>query len=279
MSSHRPRRGVDGANFISRHLVAWATPIAWLGFQRPLKEIDLPGPPRFLCAVEDEHDVCNTGARLWAEEMAKARKENRPASLVAMWRKLAHVQWVIGGSLGFATGVLTSLARPYVLRELILALDGGSNERAYSLAVGFAIVCAFESWTRTASRYWAGDCAPLMCVSASIQLVANKAMMLRVGAGKEGAETSLVGNDLFRLADMLAVAGVGLTGVASIISGTAMLLLWLGPIVRRRRRRRSKAFYPARFCLPPAPSPCASPTPPVAPSTSLASPSLSLAWR
>ena len=170
-----------------------------------------------------------------------------------MWRKLAHVQWVIGGSLGFATGVLTSLARPYVLRELILALDGGSNERAYSLAVGFAIVCAFESWTRTASRYWAGDCAPLMCVSASIQLVANKAMMLRVGAGKEGAETSLVGNDLFRLADMLAVAGVGLTGVASIISGTAMLLLWLGPIVRRRRR--SKAFYPARFCLPPAPFP------------------------
>ena len=225
-------RGVDGANFVSRQLVAWATPIAWLGFQRPLQEADLPGAPRFLAANEHGRDVCNTGARLWAEEMAKAQKETRDTSLVTMWWKLARAHWVIGGCLGFATGLLTSLVRPYVLRELILALDGESNERAYSFAVGFAVVCAFESWTRAASRYYAGDCAPLMCVSASIHLVTNKAMTLRVGAGKEGAETSLVGNDLFRLADMLAVAGLGLTGLASIISGTVMLLLWLGPIVR-----------------------------------------------
>ena len=117
-----------------------------------------------------------------------------------------------------------------------------------------------------------------MCVSASIQLVANKAMMLRVGAGKEGAETSLVGNDLFRLADMLAVAGLGLTGLASIISGTAMLLLWLGPIVRRRRRR-SKASYPTLVTLPPVRTSLTPSAPGRVFDVLLASPSLSLVWR
>ena len=67
-----------------------------------------------------------------------------------------------------------------------------------------------------------------MSVSATIRMVAEKSTRLRVGAGIEGAETALVGNDLFRLADMFGVFPQGMVAVGSLIGGTIMLLYLMG---------------------------------------------------
>ena len=215
---------------MSRQTLMWATGIAWRGFLRPLAEEDLPDTPHVLAAHDS--DVSELGAKLWAEEIAVARQEGRTPRLSAMWRRLAMHQWLIGGALGFTTGFLTTVARPLVLRELIFATSDDSSydlASAYMLAISFFLVVALEAWTRSASRYYMGDVAPLMAVSATIQLVATQCTALRVGAGGEGSETALVGNDLFRLADMLSLVPNALTSLSSLLGGTAMLLWLLGP--------------------------------------------------
>ena len=222
--------GVDRAGFLSRQLVAWATPIAWQGFQRPLQETDLPGAPKLLRSAASEDDICRIGARLWAAEVTKTRALGRKPSLFMTWLRIAPKQWFLGSLLGIVCGITTNLARPFLLRELIRALDPEqySMDAALGIAAAFAVLCAFESWTRNMSRYEMGDCAPLMSVSATIQMVAEKSTRLRVGAGIEGAETALVGNDLFRLADMFGVFPQGMVAVGSLIGGTIMLLYLMG---------------------------------------------------
>lgn len=200
-------KGVDGAGFLSRQLIAWATPIAWRGFKAPLQEPDVPAAPRLLRAATGDADVTTRGARLWAEEVESARAKGRKPSLFKTWLRLARWNWYLGSIFGILCGVMTNLARPLLLRELIRALDPAnySIEAALGLAAGFAVLCAFESWFRNMSRYEMGDVAALVCVSATIQMVAKKSAVVRAGAGAEGAETALVGNDLFRLSDMLGV--------------------------------------------------------------------------
>ena len=195
----------------------------------------MPGSPKLLRAADGTSaslgvDICELGAKLWAEEIAKARKVGKKPSLFMVWMRLAPLQWWLGTALGFVCGVTSNLARPLLLRELILALDPDnySIEAACGLSAAFAVLCAFESWARNMSRYEMGDCAPLMCVSAAIQMVAQKSTVLNVGASTEGAETALVGNDLFRLADMMGVFPQGMVAMGSLVGGTIMLLWLIG---------------------------------------------------
>ena len=117
-----PASGVDRAGFVSRQLVAWATPIAWRGFNRPLQETDLPGTPKLLRAADGtsaslDVDICELGAKLWAEEIAKARKVGKKPSLFMVWMRLAPLQWWLGTALGFVCGVTsTGVVKP--VREL-----------------------------------------------------------------------------------------------------------------------------------------------------------------
>ena len=104
------RRGVDGASFLSRQVVAWATGIILDGRRRPLQKEDLPSTPSMLFS-EGHDDICARGAQLWSEQIAKTNGTKREPSLAAVWYQLSKANWLIGCSLAFVCGICTTVAR------------------------------------------------------------------------------------------------------------------------------------------------------------------------
>ena len=82
--------------------------------------------------------------------------------------------------------------------------------------------------SRAHGMHYAGDRAVLRALSGTIQLVAEKSATLRVGVGKEGAETTLVGNDLMRSVEFLEVFPMFVTSAVSLVCGVVLLLVFLG---------------------------------------------------
>ena len=221
-------RGFDDSWYAFKWLALWVSPIAWRGFKRPLEESDLPPTPAPLDDTVTNEDVCVRGARLWAEE---CRHTSAP-SLQRVWLKLSYNSVVAGSCSAWLTGILTTVVRPLVLRQAIRAVKADSE---YSLGAGYALIAIFgvvvllESLSRSLAKFLCGDLAALQCVSATISLLTGKAMDVKVGASKEGAETALVGNDIFRLADMLGFAPNFWTCLSSLGGGIVLLLVFLGP--------------------------------------------------
>ena len=126
-----------------------------------------------------EADVSDTAARFWEDELSKATAAGREPNLFPVWHRIARTNWYIGSALGFANGLLTVVARPVVLRQLIRATTDASGDysagAAYALAVGLYVVVVLETWTRAASKYYAGDCGPLQCVSGTVHTLSARA--------------------------------------------------------------------------------------------------------
>jgi hypothetical protein len=115
--------------------IAWAMPLVREGFKSPLKADRVPTRPKKRRA----HALVARAEELWAEEVA--RKKNK-ASLMRVMFKLQRGTLVTGVLVSIAQGLLFSVARPLLLRLLILTVSDFENT-AIEESVGIAILFSF----------------------------------------------------------------------------------------------------------------------------------------
>ncbi len=216
--------GGDTASLFSRLFVLWGTPIAWRGTKRPLKESELPPPPALLCGLRAEAE------RLWAAELAAApttRPNGKPNIIKGVCFPIAKEALVLGYVLNIVSGGFTTIVRPLLSKFLIQALRSDSEmstEGGWALAGALAATVFMERWTTVQGSLYAGDEGPLRIVTALTHLVAKKTIELQVGAGKEGFETALLGNDLVRGSEMAKIFPLLPLGISCLVGGVGMLL-------------------------------------------------------
>ena len=102
--------------------------------------------------------------------------------------------------------------KPLLLIYVIRSSDPASTidkPVAFVLCVGMSLTLWLEGWSRGHSMHYGGDRAPILGIVGTIQLIGEKSCKLKTGEGAEGAETTLVGNDLIRAADFLSAPILG----------------------------------------------------------------------
>ena len=173
-------RGGDTASLVLRLFVWWATPIAWRGTKRSLREQELPPPPAHLCNLRAEAE------RLWAAELASApmhRPEGTPNIIKAVCLPIARRALVLGYLLNALSGFISTVVRPLLSKFLIGALHADSSiSPAGGWALAGCLVASLfvERWMTIQGTLYAGDEGPLRIVTALTHLVATKAMALQV---------------------------------------------------------------------------------------------------
>lgn len=173
----------------------------------------------------------------WELECERGRKGG-PNVAFGPGSAVAGRAFCLGQALCALSGLLVTLARPLILRGLLRALptiDGSPPAYspiswAYGYAIGLAVCVWLENFTRGFGLFLAGELAPLRFVAATLQLIATKLMKLHVAEGRDGAETSLAGNDLLRLEGLLKITPTAGASFTSLLGGLITLLLTLGPV-------------------------------------------------
>ena len=206
-------------------------------------EPDSHPPPQLLCNLRDEAE------RLWAEEVAAAstkRPNGKPDIVKGLCFPIARNAIVLGYTLNIVSGCFTTIVRPLLSKLLIDALRDDSTTSSTAGWVLCGALCAtvfLERWTTVQGSLYAGDEGPLRIVTALTHLVAKKTIELQVGAGKEGFETALLGNDLVRGSEMAKIMPLLPLGISCSSACRDATVHWR-PHDARRRRRHVRAARP-----------------------------------
>lgn len=226
----------DAASAPSKLLFTWIAPLALRGWRRPLQRADIPRTPKTLRKTV-QADFFAAAQRDWELERERGRKSG-PNVAYGPGAAVAGREFYLGQALCGFSGLLVTLVRPLILRELLRtlpAIDGSPAAYsditwAYGYAVGLAFCTWLENFTRGLGLFYAGEVAPLRFVSSTLQLIAVKLMKLHVVEGRDGLETSLAGNDLLRLEGLLKLIPTAGASLTSLLGGLIALLLTLGPV-------------------------------------------------
>lgn len=174
------------------------------GWSTPLQQDDLPEPPTFLRAEPTLHREAHAN---WVKELAAGRKGG-PSLMRAVWFPAARRSIIQGCTFGAVSGLANTVGRPLMLRYALLAMDpdGGYTEaEGFGFAAGLVFMMWLEGFTKTQSISRVGGETSTLITSATVHLLGLKALSIKTGEGKSGAETALVGNDLMRLNHFLQV--------------------------------------------------------------------------
>jgi hypothetical protein len=120
--------------------IAWAIPLVREGFKSPLGADRVPERS----STHRAKSMVERAEKLWAEEVARKGKK---ASLIRVMFKLQHYTLVTGTLVSIVQGLLFSVARPLLLRQLILTVsdfEGTGIEESIGIAVFFSFVVLLD---------------------------------------------------------------------------------------------------------------------------------------
>ena len=224
-----PHPGRDQAWLISRVHLAWAARYIYHGFWTPLQHNDLPTCPKRLCA---EPELFAKAEAAWAKELAGSRKGG-PNVIRSVWWQVAKAEIIEGSIYSAVSGLANTVGRPLFLRWTLLAMDptnGYSLGAGLGYAGGLIAMMWLEGFTKAQAIQIVGADAPTLAASATMHLLGKKAVSISTGAGKAGAETALVGNDLIRSTQLLVFAGMLVIAVFALVGGFIFLLVDVGAV-------------------------------------------------
>lgn len=133
--------GADSYNVVAQRFLAWNLPLVVEGWGSPIHKSRIP-PAKAKFASES---VGRRMDALWSAEVQKEQKKPRlnRAVLRLIWRQL-----VLSSGIAMLVGVLSTVARPLILREIVNEIATGQVEldEAALLLVQLALVVFVEGW-------------------------------------------------------------------------------------------------------------------------------------
>lgn len=133
--------GADLYNAVAQKFLAWNLPLVLEGWSTPIHKSRIP----LAKAKFDSRKVGQRMAMLWEAE--KARKPEAPR-LISAVLELIKRQLVVSCAVAVVQGVLSTVARPLILREIVNEIAAGDVEldEATLLLVQLALVVFVEGW-------------------------------------------------------------------------------------------------------------------------------------
>ena len=125
---------------------------------------------------------------------------------------------------------MNAMARPLVLMYAVRALDPAiaTMEAAYAYAAALGLVLWLENWSKWRGMQLCAYIGVLRGCEAGTHLVTLKAVRVRTGASNEGAEQTLIGEDLLGVAEWAIYLPYILIGITSLVCGLGMILVTVG---------------------------------------------------
>ena len=152
------------------------------------------------------------------------------ACRATMW-ELLRPQLLLGSAVAFVAGLLSTVARPYILREIInqIAANNVELDEAVLLIAILATVVFFEGWLSVLARHLLSDNLGTSMITALLSLILGKVVRGVDQAAATGANVAnLVGNDTSRrFMDLMLVSQLPMA-VGSMSGGLAMVILFIG---------------------------------------------------
>ena len=130
---------------LAHHFFTWVVPIAVKGYKQPLGPDDVPPVPKSMSAANS----CQRADALWQKELAQGKEK------ASLWRVLWQMQkWriVLGLSYSVLQGLVTTIARPLLLRAVIVqALSTSAVVDSLHLLIIFALSIFLEGFLQSNS--------------------------------------------------------------------------------------------------------------------------------
>ena len=147
-----------------------------------------------------------------------------------MW-ELLRPMLLRGSAVAFVAGLLSTVARPYILREIInqIATEDVELDEAVMLIAILAAVVFFEGWLSVLARHLLSDNVGTSMITALLSLILGKVVRGVDQTAAPGVNVAnLVGNDTSRRFMDLMLASQLPLAVGSMSGGLAMVILFIG---------------------------------------------------
>jgi len=203
------------------NLLFWVAPIVWHAARvGRLEPEDVPKlPSEFSAGV-----IAKSTETAWLHEIEASKQADRKPSLNRLlWRML---KWLLIATVicGSINGLLTTCARPLMLRSLILNAEDHSV--AFPLVAALAAELLGEGLTTVLMRHFFADRFGAAYVAILANLLFRKT--LRLSPGATCSSTSLIGNDVARTYEMLKLVAWVMSAAVGLAAGIVVLLLTIG---------------------------------------------------
>ncbi len=222
--------------WLNEFSLLWVFPVVYKGWSVELEAHALPELPADLRAdvlVPRAHaEWAREVERTAAVEAAAALKGRRRApALPSLWRVICRLSWpylLIGLLMSAVQGIVTTVARPLLIRQLVLMLQQGASIHDELLMVAYlSIALLVEGWSGAALKHALSDYLGTIWFVSASALVQAKA--LRVPGGTTTVqEAGLVGNDILRVYENQRFASILPEAVFALIGGIVVLVLTIG---------------------------------------------------
>ena len=128
------------------------------------------------------------------------------------------------------SGIMNALVRPLVLMYAVRALDPtvASLDTAFGYAAMLGGVLWVENWSKWRGLMLCSYIGVLRSCQAGVHLVTLKAVRVHAGASNEGAEQTLIAEDLLGISEWAIYLPYVLIGITSLVCGVAMILITVG---------------------------------------------------
>lgn len=235
-SSQEQVKTLQPPGLISRRLALWLWKLARRGWKGALNPKDLPP----LGSSFRSKYVGELAQPLWEEEL---RQCGAQASLARLLVRINKFQIGLGAVVGVSHGVLTAVARPLLLRQLIRTVDNLDLKDVILLGVELLLEAIFQLWMKQLlsdeiNVKVFGICVSLL--SRRIPLVDEEAVSPSKTPGKGEtansskpgsapvAETTLIAQDLVRTLENVVMIFNFISGVVQLVCGVVVLLVLVG---------------------------------------------------
>jgi len=204
-------------------LLCWVAPGVWRAarYGRLEPEDVPPLPHEFSASVSAKHT-----SDAWLRELKASKQAARQPRLSNVLWALLRFSLITTVVCGCINGLLTTAARPLLLRSLITNAE--DHSAAFPLVAALALELLAEGFTTVLTRHHFADRFGAGYVAALANLLFQKS--LRLSPGATLSATSLIGNDVPRTYEMFKMLAWLMSAAVGLLAGVVVLLATIGYI-------------------------------------------------